>query len=75
MFYYFYFLYYFAKRLLPIRTTSDPQAIASGKLSLIPMGFNRDLVDNVLLRGLPTETKRVMTAGDCKACKKKKKHQ
>jgi len=27
------------------------------------------------LRGLPTETKRVMTAGDCKACKKKKKHQ
>ena len=45
------------------------------QLSLIPMGFNRDLVDNVLLRGLPTETKRVMTAGDCKACKKKKKHQ
>ena len=37
----------------------------------IPMAFNRDLVDNVLLRGLPAETKRVMESS-CKDCKKTK---
>ncbi|MBQ8320383.1 MAG: hypothetical protein IJX81_05840 [Clostridia bacterium] len=37
-------------------------------LRQIPMTFNRDLVDNVLLRGLPTETKRVFSA-PCKRCK------
>ncbi len=40
-------------------------------LSRIPMAFNRDLVDNVLLRGLPTETKRVMES-TCNHCKKTK---
>ena len=42
-------------------------------LRKIPMGFNRDLVDNVLLRGLPAETKRVATC-ECKGknCKKSK---
>ena len=42
-------------------------------LRKIPMGFNRDLVDNVLLRGLPAETKRVATC-ECKDknCKKSK---
>ncbi len=40
-------------------------------LSKIPMSFNRDLVDNVLLRGLPAETKRVMESS-CKNCKKSK---
>ena len=41
-------------------------------LTKIPMGFNRDLVDNILLRGLPAETKRVMES-PCKGCKKKNK--
>ena len=40
-------------------------------LCKIPMAFNRDLVDNVLLRGLPAQTKRVME-GPCKTCKKQK---
>lgn len=40
-------------------------------LGNIPMSFNRDLVDNVLLRGLPAETKRVMES-PCKNCKKSK---
>ena len=40
-------------------------------LSKIPMGFNRDLVDNVLLRGLPAETRRVATCA-CEGCKTKK---
>ncbi len=35
-------------------------------LSKIPFVFNRDLVDNVLLRGLPAETKRVMDGCNCK---------
>jgi hypothetical protein len=42
------------------------------RLSRLPMGFNRDLVENVLLRGLPTETARVMK-GTCADCKKRKK--
>ena len=41
-------------------------------LSHIPFRFNRDLSDNVLLRGLPQETKRIMEKGDCKCCKKEK---
>ncbi len=43
------------------------------RLTRLPMGFNRDLVDNVLLRGLPAETARVMQAQDCKDCKRKNK--
>ena len=35
-------------------------------LSKIEFAFNRDLVDNVLLRGLPAQTKRVMDGCDCK---------
>ncbi len=42
------------------------------RLAKLPMSFNRDLVDNILLRGLPAETKRVMQ-GSCEACKKHKK--
>ena len=41
-------------------------------LSKIQFHFNRDLSDNILIRGLPGATKRVME-GDCKACKNKKK--
>ncbi len=37
----------------------------------IPFRFNRDLTDNILLRGLPATTKRVME-GNCKGCKDKK---
>jgi hypothetical protein len=40
-------------------------------LSKISFHFNRDLSDNILIRGLPAATKRVMQ-GDCKACKKDK---
>ena len=43
------------------------------RLKKIPMAFNRDLIDNVLLRGLPQETKRVMEQDACKACKSCKK--
>ncbi|MBQ9728544.1 MAG: hypothetical protein IJV85_03000 [Clostridia bacterium] len=32
----------------------------------IPFGFNRDLTDNILFRGMPTTTKRVMEDCDCK---------
>jgi len=39
-------------------------------LSKITFHFNRDLSDNILIRGLPATTKRVME-GDCKTCKKK----
>jgi hypothetical protein len=39
-------------------------------LSQITFHFNRDLSDNILLRGLPAETKRIM---DCTACKKGEK--
>ena len=38
-------------------------------LSKITFHFNRDLSDNILIRGLPGATKRVME-GDCKKCKK-----
>ena len=40
-------------------------------LSHINFRFNRDLSDNILLRGLPATTKRVMQ-GVCKRCKKDK---
>ena len=41
-------------------------------LSQIYFHFNRDLSDNILLRGLPATTKRVMEGEDCaKNCKKK----
>lgn len=43
------------------------------RLQELQMGFNRDLIDNVLLRGLPAETRRVLAAEDCKNCNKKKK--
>lgn len=46
-------------------------------LSKIPFAFNRDLSDNILLRGLPSETKRVMKKGcacdEKKACARKEK--
>ena len=38
-------------------------------LSKIKFHFNRDLSDNILLRGLPSETKRVMCSTACKRCK------
>lgn len=41
-------------------------------LSKIHFHFNRDLSDNILLRGLPATTKRVMEGNDCSTnCKKK----
>ena len=40
-------------------------------LAATQMAFNRDLVENILLRGLPKETKRVMEQADCKTCKGK----
>ncbi len=40
-------------------------------LDEISFRFNRDLIDNVLLRGLPATTKRVMQ-GTCERCKDKK---
>ena len=43
------------------------------RLRNIPMAFNRDLIDNVLLRGLPAETKRIMEQDVCKNCKKRRK--
>ena len=36
--------------------------------------FNRDLVDNVLLRGLPMMTKRITAGKGCKADKELRKH-
>jgi hypothetical protein len=40
------------------------------RLQTLQMGFNRDLIDNVLLRGLPAETRRVLSAECCKdGCK------
>ena len=43
-------------------------------LSHIPFKFNRDLSDNILLRGLPTMTKRIMSGCDCNGrCKDKKR--
>ncbi len=41
-------------------------------LSQIAFQFNRDLSDNILLRGLPATTKKVMEQNDCKGCKKNK---
>ncbi len=41
-------------------------------LSKIPFKFNRDLSDNILLRGLPQETERVMKNDGCKKCKREK---
>ena len=38
-------------------------------LSQIAFPFNRDLSDNILLRGLPKTTKEIM---ECKQCKKQK---
>jgi hypothetical protein len=35
-------------------------------LANIPFRFNRDLSDNILLRGLPTMTKKVMDGCTCK---------
>ncbi|MBR2341523.1 MAG: hypothetical protein IKA72_03870 [Clostridia bacterium] len=40
----------------------------------IKLYFNRDLVDNVLLRGLPTMTKRIMAGQGCKADKDFRRH-
>ena len=42
-------------------------------LAQITFAFNRDLSDNILLRGLPKTTKEVMEKTDCKGCKKSKK--
>ncbi len=42
-------------------------------LAGIPFRFNKDLSDNVLLRGLPTVTRQVMQGGCCKNKKKKTK--
>lgn len=41
-------------------------------LEMLTMGFNRDLIDNVLLRGLPQKTKLVLQG--CDVCKSKKKN-
>ena len=41
-------------------------------LSKISFRFNRDLSDNILLRGLPKTTKEIMEKTDCKRCDKKK---
>ena len=41
-------------------------------LAHIPFRFNRDLSDNILLRGLPQETKRIMEQETCKGCKNEK---
>lgn len=38
-------------------------------LSKIKFHFNRDLSDNILLRGLPSETKRVRCSAACRRCK------
>ncbi len=42
-------------------------------LAEISFKFNRDLSDNILLRGLPAMTKKIMQCGDCKACKNNQK--
>ncbi len=43
-------------------------------LSQIPFHFNKDLTDNILLRGLPLVTRRIMDGKTCNgACKKNKK--
>lgn len=40
------------------------------RLCRLSMGFNRDLIDNVLLRGLPKETRKICSS--CNGCKTKK---
>ena len=40
-------------------------------LGRIEFFFNRDLSDNILLRGLPLTTKTIMTCKNCKNCKSK----
>jgi hypothetical protein len=42
-------------------------------LGQIKFHFNRDLSDNILLRGLPATTKKIMSCENCKACKSEKK--
>ena len=44
-------------------------------LAEIPFRFNRDLSDNILLRGLPMMTKNVMKDKDCKSCNKDRKEE
>jgi hypothetical protein len=41
------------------------------RLERLTMTFNKDLVSNVLLRGLPAQTVKVMQSQNCKNCKKK----
>ena len=42
------------------------------RLEKLPMAFNRDLINNILMRGLPMQTKKVLNAGTCADCKKRK---
>ncbi len=42
-------------------------------LENIKLYFNADLADNILLRGLPATTKRIMDCEACRACRDKKK--
>jgi hypothetical protein len=42
-------------------------------LSHVSFAFNRDLSDNILLRGLPMMTKRIMSGCDCNGRNKDKK--
>ena len=48
------------------------------RLQALQMGFNRDLIDNILLRGIPAETRRVLSVecceNGCEARNKKKKN-
>ncbi len=44
-------------------------------LAKIKFYFNRDLTDNILLRGLPATTKRVMTGNVCKITRRDRKPQ
>ena len=43
-----------------------------GRFSAIPTEFNRDLAENVLFRGLPATTKKILEGKGCTACKNKK---
>ncbi len=43
------------------------------RLGQVEMHFNRDLTDNVLLRGLPATTKKILQTGGCETCKQRKK--
>ncbi len=44
-------------------------------LSKLKFHFNRDLSDNILLRGLPAVTEQVFSGVNCKGCKNTKKEQ